>query len=205
MTKMPTKSPNLVFVLADQLRYQSCGFAGDKRAKTPVMDHLATQGINFEQAVANAPVCTAYRAALLTGLYTSSNGMVINELRINPNQRCFGHALTDGGYDTCYVGKWHLYANELGNHFDPKNSFVPPGPHRLGFDGEWYAYNFHHDSYGAYYHKDSPEKIYYGDSVYEADAQTDLAIDYLKRKADSSTPFALFLSWGPPHDPWTDD
>ena len=199
-----SQPPNLVYVFADQLRYRSCGFAGDERARTPNMDALAKEGVNFTQAVATAPVCTAYRAALLTGLYTTSNGMVINELRINPHQRCLGHVLTDGGYDTCYIGKWHLYANELGHHDDPKNSFVPPGPDRLGFDGEWYAYNFHHDSYGAYYHEGTPEKIFYGEGVYEADAQTDLAIDYLTRKADSDKPFALVLSWGPPHDPWSD-
>ncbi len=207
MPKRPSinKAPNLVFVFADQLRYQSCGFSGDALAQTPFMDKLAGQGINFNQAVANSPVCTAYRAALMTGLYTTSNGMVINELRINPNQRCFGHVLTEAGYDTCYIGKWHLYANELGNHYDPKNSFTPPGPHRLGFEGEWYAYNFHHESYGTYYHKNIAEKIFYEKGVYEADAQTDIAIDYLKRNKANETPFALFLSWGPPHDPWSDD
>jgi len=203
---MPNSSPpNLIYIFADQLRYSSCGFAGDDKAVTPNMDRLAAQGANFHQAVATAPVCTAYRAALLTGLYTTSNGMVINELRINPNVRGFGHVLTDSGYDTCYVGKWHLYANELGNHDDPKNSFVPRGPHRLGFDGEWYAYNFHHDNYGMYYHTESPEKHFYGEGVYEADAQTDLAIDYLRRKSGTGSRFALFLSYGPPHDPWTDE
>ncbi len=74
------------------------------------------------------PVCAAYRASLFTGKYTTSTGMVINELRMNPNHRCLGHVLTEAGYDTAYIGKWHLWANELGNHLDPKNSFTPPGP-----------------------------------------------------------------------------
>ena len=68
--------------------------------------------------------------------------MVISELRMNPNQRCLGHILTEADYDTCYIGKWHLYANELGHHDEPRNSFVPRGPDHLGFDGEWAAYNF---------------------------------------------------------------
>lgn len=197
--------PNLIYVFADQLRYDSCGFGGNPRARTPAMDALAQQGMSFMEAIATAPVCVAYRASLLTGKCTTSTGMVINELRMNPNQRCLGNVLTDADYDTCYIGKWHLYANELGNHDDPRNSFVPRGPDRLGFDGEWMAYNFHHENYGSlsYYHRESPEKIHYGEGVYEADAQTDLAIDYLRRRPGSGKPFALVLSWGPPHDPWT--
>lgn len=196
------QQPNLIYVFPDQLRYQSLGYAGDTQAMTPNIDRFAAQGVNFSNAVASAPVCTAYRASLFTGKYTTSHGMVINELRMNPNQRCLGHALTDAGYHTGYIGKWHLYANELGNHLDPKNSFVPRGPHRLGFDGEWMAYNFHHENYNTYYHTESPEKIFYGEGVYEPDAQTDLAIDFVERATHNQQPFALFLSWGPPHDPW---
>jgi len=154
--------------------------------------------------VSTMPVCSAYRASLLTGKYPTSTGMVINELRMNPNHECFGHVLTRGGYATGYIGKWHLYANELGNHYDPKNSFVPPGKHRLGFDGYWAAYNFHHDYYKAYYHTDSPEKISYGEGVYEPDGQTDLAINFLKERSRQEAPFALFVSYGTPHDPWND-
>ncbi len=194
--------PNLVYVFPDQLRYQSLGYTGDVHAITPNINRFAAQGINFANAVASAPVCTAYRASLFTGKYTTSHGMVINELRMNPNQRCFGHVLTDGGYHTGYIGKWHLYANELGNHHDPRNSFVPRGSHRLGFDGEWMAYNFHHENYGTYYHTETADKIFYGEGVYEPDAQTDLAIDFIQRAAGNQQPFALFLSWGPPHDPW---
>lgn len=194
--------PNLVYVFPDQLRARSLGYAGDALAITPNLDHFAAQSVNFTNAVASAPVCTAYRASLFTGKYTSSHGMVINELRMNPNQRCLGHVLTDAGYHTGYIGKWHLYANELGNHHDPRNSFVPRGAHRLGFDGEWMAYNFHHENYNTYYHTESPEKLFYGDGVYEPDAQTDLAIDFIQRSASNQQPFALFVSWGPPHDPW---
>lgn len=197
-----SKRPNLLYVFADQLRYGSVGYAGDGKAVTPNVDRFAAQGVNFHNAVATAPVCTAYRACLMTGKHTTSNGMVINELRMNPNQRCLGHVLTDAGYHTGYIGKWHLYAEELGNHFDPKNSFVPRGPHRLGFDGEWMAYNFHHINYGTYYHTESPEKIFYGPGVYEPEAQTDLAVDFMRRAAGREDPFALILSWGPPHDPW---
>ena len=123
------KQPNLVYVFADQLGYRSCGYAVDEavqpvRPHTPNIDALARQSMDFCNAVSGHPVCAPYRASLLTGKYTTSTGMVINELRMNPNHHCFGHVLTENGYDTSYIGKWHLWASELGNHHDPKNAYT---------------------------------------------------------------------------------
>jgi len=84
----PSKPPNIIYLLADQLRYQSCGYGGDGKAHTPNIDRLAGEGVNFRQAVSHMPVCAAYRASLFTGKHTTGTGMVINELRMNPNQRC---------------------------------------------------------------------------------------------------------------------
>jgi len=199
------KRPNLLYVFADQLGYQHCGFAGNLVARTPNLDAFAAEGLSFRQMVANHPVCSAYRATLMTGLYTTSHGMVINELRLRTTHRCLGHQLTDAGFQTGYIGKWHLYANQLGHQREPRTSYVPRGPDRRGFDGFWAAYNFHHEYYHVDYHTESPAKIPYGDGVWEPDAQTDLAIDFIRERADDDDPFALFLSWGPPHDPWNDD
>jgi arylsulfatase A-like enzyme len=196
------RRPNLIYVFADQLGTNHCGYAGDAKARTPVLDGFAAQGVDFRQAVSNTPVCAAHRASLLTGKYTTSTGMVINELRMRTDHECLGHVLSRAEYRTGYIGKWHLYANELGNHEDPKNSFVPPGPDRLGFDGYWAAYNFHHTYYNTYYHTNTPEKVSYGKGVYEPDGQTDLAVDFLGRAAGGDKPFALVLSYGTPHDPW---
>ena len=194
------KRPNLVYVFADQLGYRSCGYAGDPRARTPNIDRLAREGTDFINGVSGHPLCAPYRASLLTGKYTTSTGMVINELRMNPNHRCLAHVLTEHGYDTAYIGKWHLWANELGNHDDAKNSYVPPGPYRLGFDGFWAAYNFHHQYSDAYYHTDGPEKVTL--PGYEPDGQTDMAMARLREAAGSGRPLALFLSYGTPHNPW---
>ena len=192
--------PNLIYVFADQLRYQSLGYAGDVRARTPHIDRLAADSMNFANCVSGSPMCAPYRASLCTGNYSSSTGMVINELRINPDQRCFGHVLHAGGYDTYYIGKWHLWANQLGNHDDLGNSYTPRGPHRLGFDGYWASYGFHHTYWDQYYHEESPERITI--DGYEPDGQTDLAIEKLGEAAARDKPFALFLSLGTTHAPW---
>lgn len=196
----PARRPNLVYVFADQLGFHHCGYAGDEHAHTPNIDRLAAQSFSFHSAVSSSPVCAPYRATLMTGKYQSSTGMVINELRLSPQHECFGHVLTRAGYQTAYLGKWHLWANELGHHEETRNGFVPPGPYRLGFDGYWAAYNFNHSYNHAPYFRDTPHRETHGQ--YEPESQTTLAIEWLRAAAVRPAPFALFLSWGPPHDPW---
>jgi arylsulfatase A-like enzyme len=194
------RRPNLIYVFADQLRYSSCGYAGDEYARTPNMDAMAAQGCNLHQAISSTPVCAPYRASLMTGKYQSSTGMVINEIRLSPEHQCIGHSLTNAGYNTAYIGKWHLWANQLGHHNLIRNGFVPPGPYRLGFDNFWEAYNFNHIYYRSpYFNEDATPHIR---KQYEPDGQTDVAVDFLKKAAQKDEPFALFLSWGPPHSPW---
>ncbi len=197
-----TAKPNLIYIFADQLRYFSLGYAGDKRAQTPNIDAFQAECTDLCQTVSGHPVCAPYRASLFTGKYTTSTGMVINEIRMNPNHHTFADVLNENGYETAYIGKWHMYAAELGNHYDPKNSYIPRGRDRLGFNGYFAGYNFRHEySVGtAYYHLDSPEKIYY--DKYEPDAQVDMAVKQLERLKEGTSPFALFLSIGTPHDPW---
>jgi arylsulfatase A-like enzyme len=193
------RCPNLIFILVDQLRLQSCGYGGDLRARTPNIDSLAHNGMSFVNAVSSDPVCGPYRASLMTGKFPSTTGMVINEMRANPNHDCLAHILTRSGYDTAYIGKWHLWSNQTEGENLPENGFVPPGPARLGFDGYWAAYNFNFDYFHPNYFLSHGERIL-GDS-YETEFTTRLALDWLTSR-DKTAPFALFLSFGPPHDPW---
>ena len=197
-----SKKPNLIYIFADQLRYSSLGYAGDTNALTPNIDAWSRECTDLCQTVSGHPVCAPYRASLLTGKYTTSTGMVINEIRMNTSHHTFADVLNENGYETAYIGKWHMYAAELGNHYDPKNSFIPKGRDRLGFNDDFAGYNFRHEYQPgtAYYHLDTPEKIYY--DKYEPDAQTDMAISQLQRLSKGRKPFALFLSIGTPHDPW---
>lgn len=146
MTSLCAKTPNVIILVADQLRYQSVGFT-DSRAITPHIDRLRAEGVLFKNFVSSTPVCSAFRGSLLTGKYASSTGYVVNELRMNPNHDSVAHVLSKGGYKTNMIGKWHLWANKAGGHAGAVNNYVPPGPSRLGFDDFWATYNFGHRNF----------------------------------------------------------
>ncbi len=190
--------PNLLFVLADQLRRDACGYAGSPAGATPNIDAFAAESVDFENAVSVYPVCGPYRNSLFTGKYPSSTGMAINELRCLPDPDALGHVLHAAGYDTHYIGKWHLY----GRDHSPEEQYCPPGPHRLGFDGYWASYNFHHRYYTAFYYEDEFER--HEVDGYEPDVHTDMLLTRLA-ESDGATPFAAVLNYGTPHDPWTWD
>ncbi len=196
------KKPNLVFVAADALPYCRLGFGGDPLAKTPSLDRLSRTGLNMTNACVSHPLGCPFRASLFTGKHTMDTGMAINALRLNPEHRFFAQILTGHGYSSEFIGKWNLYAAKLGASHTVKESFIPPGEYRFGFDGYFAAYDYHRSNYApeAYYHLDSPERRF--PLGFEPDYQTDLTIERLKKHAADQTPFALFLLYGAPHDPW---
>jgi arylsulfatase A-like enzyme len=193
-TKPPDKRPNLLFVFADMMRGQDMRCAGNEQIITPNLDLLAKQGTLLTNAISTYPVCCPYRAMLMTGKYPFSNKVITNGPPLPEEELCIAEILKAVGYQTGYVGKWHLDGHQGvgGSH-----QFVPPGPKRQGFD-YWAANNILHQYFTSYYYRDTDEKIPI--NGWEPDTQTDLAIQYMKEHKDA--PFCLFLSWGPPHDPY---
>ncbi len=192
------RRPNVVFVFADQMRAQATGYAGDVNAETPALDRLAAISINVTHAVSGHPVCCPYRASLLTGQYPLTHGVYINDVPLAPNGPTIAECFAAAGYDTAYIGKWHLYGSPGGRN-ERRGTYIPR-EHGMGFD-TWKAFECNHDYMASpYYEGDDPEpKLWEG---YDAIAQTDAACAYLRDGARSETPFFLVLSWGPPHDPY---
>jgi len=116
--KKTDRKPNLVFVFADQWRAQSTGYAGNKDVKTPNLDKLAEQGVNFSNAVSGCPVCSPYRASLITGRYPLSHGVFLNDVLLNDKAVSLARAYNRAGYETAYIGKWHLDGNQ-------RSAFIP--------------------------------------------------------------------------------
>jgi len=184
------KKPNLVFVFADQWRMQATGYAGDPNAITPNLDKLAKESVNLTNAVSGCPVCCPYRASLITGRYPLTHGVFLNDVRLNNDAVSIAQAYNNAGYETGYIGKWHLN----GRH---RQSFIKR-EHRQGFKF-WKVLDCTHHYNNSDYFADENVRLKW--DGYDAIAQTREAQKYV-RNNPKEKPFALFLSWGPPHNPY---
>ena len=183
--------PNVLFVLADQWRAQAFGCEGDPNARTPHLDRFARQSIRFPNAISGMPVCCPYRASLMTGQRPLTHGVFMNDVPLTTNAMTLGRVFRESGYDTGYIGKWHLDGHG-------RSSFIPR-ERRQGFE-YWKVLECTHNYTNSLFYGDEPIKLRWGD--YDAIAQTRDAQQYLRTHAGGARPFCLFLAWGPPHDPY---
>ena len=207
---------NLLVIIADQFRAQCLEPDGDP-VRTPTLDALANQGVRLRQAVSSYPVCSPHRGMLMTGESPQDNGVWLN---VNDSTRPLGvgladgvtswaQVLTDAGYATGWIGKWHLQSpvaedeiyGEGRREDDGKvwDAWSPPEA-RLGFT-HWYSYgcndNHLHPHYWA---TDDPREGGVWVDQWSAEHETDKAIEMLGEFAGN--PFALVVSWNPPHPPF---
>lgn len=183
--------PNVVFLLADQLRACSLPVYGDKQIDTPNLDRLAAEGVTLTNAVSTCPVCTPYRSMLLTGRHPQTTGHIINFLRTRHDEISLGDAFGRSGYRTGWIGKWHLHTGSFPVVGGP--DYVPEGRDRLGFQW-WRGYNFHAKYFNGWVNKgDWANERWDG---YETDALNRYAFEFMDEAGDE--PFCAFVS---PHQP----
>jgi len=181
--------PNIVFVFADQMRAHAMGAMGNQEVITPHLDTLAAEGLLITNAISGQPVCTPFRAQLMTGRYSHSTGVIHNDIRLPDDAVIFPQVLKQQGYTTAYIGKWHL----SGDRNDPVDAVS-----RRGWD-YWAVRNVSHQHHQTrYWVNDATEPV--TAEGWEPDVQTDLAIEFIK--ANAQRPFSVFLSYGPPHNPY---
>jgi N-acetylglucosamine-6-sulfatase len=171
------KARNIVFILADDHRYDAMGFMGDPVVKTPNLDRLAREGVHLRNAFVTTSLCSPSRATILTGLYAHQHKVVDNNSPVPPGTTYFPQYLQQAGYQTALMGKWHMGNDDGGPQpgFDHWVSFrgqgtYLPTPEGLNVDG-----------------KKVPQKGYISDEL------TDYALDWLKAR-DKARPFFLYLS-----------
>lgn len=203
------RKPNLIYIFADQWRRQAVGYEQEDQVITPNIDAFANESAVFSNAVTCSPLCSPHRASLLTGRYPNSTGVYTNckigaDVMLRPDEICISDVLSGAGYDTGYIGKWHLDLPELNVTDTPESgaadwdAYTPPGPKRHGFQ-YWYSYGAWDEHLFPHYWHDSPEKIKV--NQWSVEHETDQALKFIKNR-NSEKPFALFLSWNPPHSPF---
>ncbi len=174
------RMPNIIFAFGDEHRYQSMGFTETPGLATPTMDRMAREGVSFRNCISNYPVCSPFRAMLLTGQWPQQSGVTDNNIPLSPDARTIGDAFQAAGYRTGYIGKWHLG----GERAEP-----------YGFDTSliWSNTNTHFDK--SRYHPAESDPVQ--PEGYNATLMTDQAIGFVRR--ESEKPFFLMLSLNPPH------
>lgn len=186
--------PNLVFIFSDQQTFDMLGCYGNKQIKTPHLDEFSKQGVRFTHCFSNSPICTPFRGMLMSGQQSLYNGAFVNDKPLVPGHgKKFAEVLRDAGYNTAYVGKWHLQGGD-------RDRPIPKGEMRYGFD-ELFATNNCHVDFRAgkcFYWSEAGQKVFF--DKWEVYGQTDQALAYLDTRKDAVKPFALFVSWHPPHD-----
>ena len=204
--------PNIVFILADDLGWSDLGCYGSDWLETPRLDRLATEGLRFTNAYAPAPICSASRAATLTGRTTARNKFEF-VTKNKPGRQDFGapmetppltlnldlglttipELLKKADYETAFFGKWHL-----NQHYQRYLGWSPThGPKSHGFDTAVEDFGNHPYSYWGNKKKRSFLDLAEGD--FGDDSMTDRAADFVKQ--DHENPFFLMISHFYVHDP----
>ena len=184
--------PNILFIFPDQLSARWLPFYGNHLIHSPNLSQFAAQNAQFNRAYTNVPLCTPYRACLLTGQYPSQTGVTGNGMRLPVNQPTIAHHLNRAGYDTHYIGKWHLSGEK-------QNGWVPPEL-RGGFQ-HFIGWESHHVDHNAgliwYDDPDTPVKL----RGHETDGLTDIVCEELESLSSPESPFFMAVSYQAPHPP----
>jgi len=179
---VPSERPNIVFILTDDQRYDAMGCAGHPWLKTPHMDRLAGEGAMFRNAFVTTSLCSPSRGSFLTGCYAHKHEVFRNNgVDPNPAVSTFPELLQKAGYETAFIGKWHMAR---------KNSPRPGFEHWVSFSGQ------------GRYDKNKPNVD--GQTVqsdtYVTDDLTNYAVRFLKKPREK--PFMLYLSHKAVHGPF---
>ena len=214
------KHPNLIVVFPDQMRGQALGFLNEDPVVTPRLDRFAADSLVLPQAVSNRPVCSPFRAMLMTGKYPHANHVICNctnetepyGCELQKSDRCWSDVLKDKGYNLGYIGKWHLdsprkpYIDCANNKGAVKWEEWCSPDRRHGFDF-WYAYGTY-DMHlkPMYWTTEAPRDGFHYVDQWSPEHEADQAIKYINNEGGKyrrpDQPFALVVSMNPPHTPY---
>ena len=198
--------PNILWIVTTQWRAQACGYAGDQNARTPWLDGLASEAINYTQAVTPHPLGPQARAALLTGKPCPENGVCDYWDPLPAEARTVAHALRDRGYTTAYFGKWHLAERDRRAQLvgDVHAKMMVPLERRGGFQ-LWEGFESGFLLNNPWLHGTRlPEPRQF--KGYQADVLGQRAAEWIvdtgERRAKTGEPYFCVVSLEAPHPPY---
>ncbi|MBS5736751.1 MAG: sulfatase-like hydrolase/transferase [Clostridiales bacterium] len=190
---------NIIFYFTDQQRSDTCGCFGQPLDITPNLDALASEGVKFDNAFTPQPVCGPCRSIFQTGKYATDTGCYKNGVPLPDNVKTLANYIEEAGYETAYIGKWHLAGNNDENDFrDYTFKGIPPEK-RGGYSGFWRASDVLENTshgYDGYVFDENEEKREF--KGYRVDGINDFALEFLENR-DENRPFFLTVSHIEPH------
>ena len=192
---------NILFYFTDQQRWDTCGCFGQPLDVTPNLDRLAREGVRFDNAFTPQPVCGPCRALFQTGKYPTETGCFRNNIMLPRGVKTLADYLEEAGYETAYVGKWHL-ASDGGPDSPPRIDHTVtaiPRAYRGGYTGFWRAADvleFTSHGYDGYVYDENDRRVDF--KGYRADCITDMALEFLDGY-DGKKPFFMTVSHIEPH------
>ena len=181
-------APNIIFVLCDDHRFDCLGSMGHPFLETPHLDRLVERGVMMRRAYVTTSLCSPSRASILTGLYAHNHGVIDNYHPVDPKLEFFPSTLQKLGYQTAFVGKWHM-----GDTDSPVDAF----DHWVSFRGQGVYFPDGHGTTRRVPQADPTGLNINGRRVpqrgYITDELTRYSIDWLKQRNDDR-PFFLYLS-----------
>lgn len=197
---MKVNRPNIIFYFSDQQRWDTIGCYGQDLDITPYLDRLAEDGVIFDEAYTAQPVCGPCRAMFQTGKYPTQIGCFKNDIALPMDIKTLADYFTEAGYDTGYIGKWHLASETLesGQVIDYTVTAIPP-ERRGGYKGFWRASDileFTSHGYDGFVFDENMNKCEF--KGYRVDCITDFALEYID-KQNEDKPFFMTISHIEPH------
>lgn len=199
-----SKQPNIILFFSDQQRWDTVGLYGQKLDVTPNLDKMGMEGVRFEYAFTPQPVCGPARACIQTGQYATQHGSYRNGIALKDGEDLLAKRFNRAGYETAYIGKWHLATTDGNSREDIGELFncctkPIPEKYRGGYKDYWVASDvleFTSHGYGGHmFDMDVNQREIKG---YRADGTTDFALEYL-RVRNKDKPFFMMVSYIEPH------
>ena len=193
--------PNILIILSDQLRRQALGCYGDRDARTPNIDRLAGEGVRFRNSCSTYPICVPFRFTFMTGEYAHTRLVPGIEWAMSPAERTMADEFNEAGYETVWIGKWHLDGGHGRMGSARQCGLTPVRPTHQGRWQRWFGFELRNDPFDTYYFIDDdprrtrstgirPTAVRPGDGLLSGEGR------------DGSKPFCMCISVEPPHDPF---
>ncbi len=192
---------NIIFYFTDQQRWDTCGCFGQPLDITPNLDALAQDGVKFDNAFSPQPVCGPCRALFQTGKYPTETGCFRNNIMLPAGVKTLGQYIEEAGYETAYIGKWHLASDgelEKPPSIDHTVTAVPREL-RGGYTGFWRAADvleFTSHGYDGFVFDEHGQRVDF--KGYRADCINDMALEFLDGYTGEK-PFFMTVSQIEPH------